>query len=305
MMTFWSMLPSSLKVIKPAFPLVRLVTQSFTSADRLYFATLKTAVRPKSTPDTHYFCIDDQLVYRNFYSDFGPLNLSMLYHYCQKLNRKLKVSIPVDSNSSLEISSHESRSFEGETVNVSTASGLVDDVAVSKKWEKQEMAPTNISRFWQRRGGGRPKSVQSPHPILAGSPFFFFIFASAGAWVACWWMSSEFVSFFIRVPILILFLYKPFPNSKSPALNKKNIVHYTTEDQQKRANAAFLIGCYAVSFTFYLMFVANLFTVKRVTAMNAFSNESWDLISSTTWAMFTFFRVWNEMNVTWLVNSFY
>ena len=195
MMTFWSMLPSSLKVIKPAFPLVRLVTQSFTSADRLYFATLKTAVRPKSTPDTHYFCIDDQLVYRNFYSDFGPLNLSMLYHYCQKLNRKLKVSIPVDSNSSLEISSHESRSFEGETVNVSTASGLVDDVAVSKKWEKQEMAPTNISRFWQRRGGGRPKSVQSPHPILAGSPFFFFIFASAGAWGACWWMSSEFVSF--------------------------------------------------------------------------------------------------------------
>jgi len=90
--------------------------------DRLYFATLKTAVRPKSTPDTHYFCIDDQLVYRNFYSDFGPLNLSMLYHYCQKLNRKLK----------------------------------------------------------------------------------------------------------------------------SPALSKKNIVHYTTEDQQKRANAAFLIGCYAV-----------------------------------------------------------
>ena len=64
------------------------------SVDRLYFATLTTAVRPKSTPDTHYFSVDDQLVYRNFYSDFGPLNLSMLYHYCQKLNRKLKVRGP-------------------------------------------------------------------------------------------------------------------------------------------------------------------------------------------------------------------
>lgn len=63
----------------------------FFFADQLYFATLKVSIRPKSTPDTHYFCIDDQLVYRNFYSDFGPLNLAMLYRYCHKLNRKLKV----------------------------------------------------------------------------------------------------------------------------------------------------------------------------------------------------------------------
>lgn len=63
----------------------------FSSTDQLYFATLKVSIRPKSTPDTHYFCVDEQLVYRNFYSDFGPLNLAMLYRYCQKLNRKLKV----------------------------------------------------------------------------------------------------------------------------------------------------------------------------------------------------------------------
>lgn len=66
----------------------------FFFADQLYFATLKVSIRPKSTPDTHYFCIDDQLVYRNFYSDFGPLNLAMLYRYCHKLNRKLKVKSP-------------------------------------------------------------------------------------------------------------------------------------------------------------------------------------------------------------------
>jgi cell division cycle 14 len=57
--------------------------------DRLYFVTLKTAVKPKSTPNTHYFCVDDELIYENFYADFGPLNLSLLYRYCMKLNKKL------------------------------------------------------------------------------------------------------------------------------------------------------------------------------------------------------------------------
>lgn len=58
--------------------------------DRLYFVTLKTMTKPKSTQNTHYFSIDDELVYENFYDDFGPLNLAMLYHYCQKVNKKLK-----------------------------------------------------------------------------------------------------------------------------------------------------------------------------------------------------------------------
>lgn len=60
-------------------------------SDRLYFVTLRTTVKPKSTANTHYFSIDDELVYENFYADFGPLNLAMLYRYCQKLNKKLKV----------------------------------------------------------------------------------------------------------------------------------------------------------------------------------------------------------------------
>lgn len=38
---------------------------------------------------THFFSIDRQLSYESFFGDFGPLNLSMLYHYCVKLNRKL------------------------------------------------------------------------------------------------------------------------------------------------------------------------------------------------------------------------
>ncbi|CAH1775565.1 unnamed protein product [Owenia fusiformis] len=56
--------------------------------DRLYFATLRT--KPRSTAHTHYFTIDEELVYENFYADFGPLNLGCLYRYCCKLNKKLK-----------------------------------------------------------------------------------------------------------------------------------------------------------------------------------------------------------------------
>ncbi|GLV46712.1 cell division cycle 14 [Carabus blaptoides fortunei] len=58
--------------------------------DRLYFITLRTVDKPKSTMNTHYFNIDTELVYENFYGDFGPLNISMVYHYCCKLNKKLK-----------------------------------------------------------------------------------------------------------------------------------------------------------------------------------------------------------------------
>ncbi|XP_064356922.1 dual specificity protein phosphatase CDC14B isoform X2 [Dromaius novaehollandiae] len=58
-------------------------------ADRLHFAIL--CQKPKSgAANTHYFCIDDELVYENFYADFGPLNLAMVYRYCCKLNKKLK-----------------------------------------------------------------------------------------------------------------------------------------------------------------------------------------------------------------------
>ncbi|KAK6179388.1 hypothetical protein SNE40_011761 [Patella caerulea] len=56
--------------------------------DRLYFATLRS--KPRSTAHTHYFCVDEELIYENFYADFGPLNLAQLYRYCCKLNKKLK-----------------------------------------------------------------------------------------------------------------------------------------------------------------------------------------------------------------------
>jgi cell division cycle 14 len=56
--------------------------------DRLYMATLRS--RPRSSSSCHYFCTDDDYVYENFYLDFGPLNLAMLYRYCQRVHKKLK-----------------------------------------------------------------------------------------------------------------------------------------------------------------------------------------------------------------------
>lgn len=61
-------------------------------AGRLYLVTLRTEDKPKSTPCTHYFSVDTELCYESFFTDFGPLNLSMLYHYCTKLKKKLKAS---------------------------------------------------------------------------------------------------------------------------------------------------------------------------------------------------------------------
>lgn len=59
--------------------------------NKLYFATILGRA-PKSTSETVFFSTDDELVYHNFYTDFGPLNLSCLYKYCNILNNKLKTT---------------------------------------------------------------------------------------------------------------------------------------------------------------------------------------------------------------------
>ena len=41
---------------------------------------------------------------------------------------------------------------------------------------------------------------------------------------------------------------------QSYSLAKKKIVHYTSQDPEKRVNAAFLIGSYAVSFSWWIFF---------------------------------------------------
>ena len=41
------------------------------------------------TQSAHFFSIDTELVYWNFFLDFGPLNLGQLHRFCSKLNAAL------------------------------------------------------------------------------------------------------------------------------------------------------------------------------------------------------------------------
>ena len=58
--------------------------------DRLYLVSLSTP--PSSSTTKHFFCIDNDLLYWNFFLDFGPLNLGHLYRFCALLNHKLNDS---------------------------------------------------------------------------------------------------------------------------------------------------------------------------------------------------------------------
>ena len=57
-------------------------------SDRLYYVPLRSL--PKETSTAHFFNIDSDLVYWNFFLDFGPLNLGQLYRFCSLLNGKLQ-----------------------------------------------------------------------------------------------------------------------------------------------------------------------------------------------------------------------
>eukprot|EP01035_Chromulina_nebulosa_P020882 gene20882-27069_t len=56
--------------------------------DRLYYVALSSPP-PISHPQKHFFSIDNEMVYWNFYLDFGPLNLGHCYRYSMLLNNKL------------------------------------------------------------------------------------------------------------------------------------------------------------------------------------------------------------------------
>jgi protein-tyrosine phosphatase len=56
--------------------------------DRLYFASIRAP--PRRSTDTHFFNVDNELVYEPFFDDFGPVNLAMLYRFCCHLADKLR-----------------------------------------------------------------------------------------------------------------------------------------------------------------------------------------------------------------------
>jgi len=57
--------------------------------DRLYYCSLSSPPPASAQMQRHFFCIDQELVYWNFYLDFGPLNLGQLLKFCRMLNHKL------------------------------------------------------------------------------------------------------------------------------------------------------------------------------------------------------------------------
>ena len=78
--------------------------------DRLYYCALKSPPtsnklllrnRHNEKVPVHCFCMDDELVYWNFFLDFGPLNLGQLYRFTVRLNDLLRqVQQQQDNNSS-------------------------------------------------------------------------------------------------------------------------------------------------------------------------------------------------------------
>ena len=57
---------------------------------RLYWISDKNP--PRNQASCYYFCIDNELVYQPFCSDFGPLNLGMTYKFCVELEKLIKNS---------------------------------------------------------------------------------------------------------------------------------------------------------------------------------------------------------------------
>lgn len=56
---------------------------------RLYYVPMTTPPSSTLQQKHHFFSIDQELVYWNFFYDFGPLNLGHLYRFCTMLNTKL------------------------------------------------------------------------------------------------------------------------------------------------------------------------------------------------------------------------
>lgn len=63
-------------------------------------------------PEYRYFSVDDELVYWNFFLDFGPLNLAQLYRFCRIVHGKLGPISP--PSASLRRSNGTFKNQEGE-----------------------------------------------------------------------------------------------------------------------------------------------------------------------------------------------
>lgn len=59
-------------------------------SNQIYYTSLQRA--PIKRQGFHYFIIDDELLYWNFYRDFGPLNLGQTFRFADILNKKIELA---------------------------------------------------------------------------------------------------------------------------------------------------------------------------------------------------------------------
>ena len=56
----------------------------------MFYVALTTNPNMTAAGPRHFFSIDNEMMYWNFYLDFGPLNLGHVYRFCALMNHKLK-----------------------------------------------------------------------------------------------------------------------------------------------------------------------------------------------------------------------
>merc|ERR1712151_145359 len=61
------------------------------------------------TRPIHFFSIDNELLYWNFFLDYGPLNLGQLYKFCHILNKKVSTSTTASSSSNKKNNNYDNK----------------------------------------------------------------------------------------------------------------------------------------------------------------------------------------------------
>jgi cell division cycle 14 len=114
---------------------------------KLYWISDKTP--PKNQANSYYFCIDSELVYQPFCSDFGPLNLGMTYKFCVELERLLKNQL----YSSYKIY-HYTSLIPQKRVNAAYLMGAFQIAILEKTAEQAWRAFENLPHFVDFRDAG-------------------------------------------------------------------------------------------------------------------------------------------------------
>jgi cell division cycle 14 len=81
---------AALPKLPPSHNILASIPKRKQKGDSSSLATSATAVEKGPKKQIHFFCIDNELVYWNFFLDFGPLNTGQLVRFSKKLNDKLR-----------------------------------------------------------------------------------------------------------------------------------------------------------------------------------------------------------------------